>query len=164
MNPSEVATSLLIERTLSASSAYRKVDDSLYTVKQGSTYVLIHVAPWGDDRAVVRCFAQLVRGVPLLGELARQLIIMNAHLRFGAFAYEPGTSMVLFQHSILGGATLDPEELVATVTDVALIADEFDDRIQARYGGQTMKDMLEEAAFEKILEGDPSAFSFDPED
>ena len=40
-----VATSCsTIEKTLSKSAAYRKVDDRLYVVKQGSSYVMISVA------------------------------------------------------------------------------------------------------------------------
>jgi hypothetical protein len=161
MNPAEVATALLIEQTLSNSHAYRKIDESLYTVKQGSCYVMINIVPWTEDKALVRCVAQLVRGVRMDGRLAQQLLELNAHMRFGAFAYEPEGQLVLFIHSILGGATLDPEELVATVRDVALVADDYDDRIVAKYGGQTMKDLLEEAALEKILEKDPEAFQFE---
>jgi hypothetical protein len=41
-------------RTLQNSPAYRKVDDSLYVIKQGSAYVMINVVPWGDNRAMVR--------------------------------------------------------------------------------------------------------------
>jgi hypothetical protein len=160
MNPAEVASALLIERTLKTSPAYRKVDESLYTVKQGSSYVMINVVPWGDDRALVRCVAQLVKGVQMDGALARQLLELNAHLRFGAFAYDPDGQLVLFLHSILGGATLDSEELLATVRDVALIADEYDDRIAKKYGGHTMKDLLEEAAMERILENDPKRFNW----
>lgn len=163
MNPAEVATALLIERSLSGSPAYRKVDDSLYAVKQGSSYVLVNVVPWGSDKALVRCVAQLVKGVEMDGALALQLLELNGHLRFGAFAYDPDGQLVLFQHSILGGPTLDAEELITTVRDIALIADEYDDRIIRKYGGQTMKDLLEEAAMERILDHDPEAFDFDPE-
>jgi hypothetical protein len=164
MNPAEVATALLIERTLSNSPAYKKVDDSLYAVKQGSTYVLINVVPWGTDKALVRCVAQLVKGVTMEAALAQQLLELNAHLRFGAFAFDPDGELILFLHSILGGATLDPEELIATVRDVALIADEYDDRIIRKYGGQTMKDIVEEAAMERIIDQDPEAFDFGREE
>lgn len=160
MNPAEVATTLLIEKTLKSNHAYRRIDDALYTVKQGSSYVMINVVPWGSDRALVRCCAQLVKGVQMDGEFAQQLLELNAHLRFGAFAYDPDGELVLFLHSILGGATLDAEELLATVKDVALIADEYDDRIVKKYGGQTMRDLLEEAAVERILDHDPKAFRF----
>jgi hypothetical protein len=161
MNPAEVATSLLIEKTLARSPAYRKVDDSLYVIKQGSAYVMISVVPWGDNRAMVRCTSQLVKGVDVDGGLAKQLLELNAHLRFGAFAWDPGEHTVLFTHTILGGHTLDPEELTATLRDVALVADEYDDKLMKKYGGQRMIDLLEEAAMERIMDKDPNSFRFD---
>jgi hypothetical protein len=163
MNPAEIATSLLIERTLGDNHAYRKIDDRLYTIKQGSAYVMINVVPWGPDKALVRCVAQMVKGLRMDGKLALELLELNGHLRFGAFAFDPDGELLLFQHSMLGGTTLDGEELLATLHDVALIADEYDDRIIKRYGGQTMMELLEEAAFERILEHDPGAFKFDEE-
>lgn len=160
MNPAEVATALVIEKTLQDSPAYRKVDDRLYVVKQGSAYVMINVVPWSEDKAMVRCVAQLVKGARLDADLAMQLMKLNAHLRFGAFALDTTDNLVLFIHAILGGTTLDPDELLATLSDVALIADEYDDKIVAKYGGQRMRDILEEAALERILATDPDAFDF----
>lgn len=160
MNPAEVATALLIESTLKNSPAYRKVDDSLYVIKQGSAYVMISILPWGDNRAMLRCTAQLVKGVDVDGPLAKQLLELNSYLRFGAFAVDPAEHVILFQHTILGGTTLDPEELTATLRDVALIADEYDDKLMKKYGGQRMIDLLEEAALERIMEKDPSSFDF----
>ncbi len=147
------ATIQLIEATLGKSPAYSRIDDKLYVVKQGSTYVMINVLPWGDDRAVVRCASQLVRGVKLATDLSRKLLEMNGILRFGAFAYVPEGSVILFLHSILGGHTLDPEELVATVRDVALVADEYDDRIATKFGGQTMQELLEESVLTHMQGG-----------
>ena len=161
MNPAEVATALLIEKTLENSPAYRKIDDTLYVIKQGSAYVMISVVPWGDNKAMVRCTSQLVTGVDVDGPLAKQLLELNGHLRFGAFAWDPGEHTVLFTHTILGGTTLDPEELVATLRDVALIADEYDDKLMKKYGGQRMIDLLEEAAMERIMEKDPKGFHFE---
>jgi len=161
MNPAEVATSLLIERTLQDSPAYRKVDDSLYVIKQGSAYVMISVVAWGDNKAMVRCTSQLVKGVDVDGPLAKQLLELNGHLRFGAFAIDPADHTVLFTHTILGGTTLDPKELMATLRNVALIADEYDDKLMKKYGGQRMIDLLEEAAMERIMEKEPEGFNFD---
>jgi len=163
MNPAERATAAIIERTLSESPAYRKVDDRLYVVKQGSAFVMINVVPMEEERAMVRCVAQLVRGAELNRELAVELLSLNGHLRFGAFAYDPDGPLVLFIHSILGGETLDPDELLATVSDVALIADEYDDKIVRKYGGQTMRDLLEEAAIDRLLQSDPDNFEFKAE-
>ena len=80
--------------------------------------------------------------------LALQLLEMNALLRFGAFAYVPAGDVIIFSHTLLGGATLDAEELNTTIRDVAIIADEYDDRIAARYGGQTMQELLEESVID----------------
>lgn len=160
MNPAEVASALLIESTLSTQGSFRKVDDRLYVIKQGSTYVMINIVPIGEERALVRCSAQLVKGVAMEERLAIELLHLNSQLRFGAFAYDPVGKLVLFIHSILGGSTLDADELIATLTDVAILADEYDDKIIEKYGGQTMSDLLEEAALDRILEADPSTFEF----
>lgn len=160
MNSAETATARVIEESLAETGSYRKVDDRLYVIKQGSTYVMINIVPWGKERALVRCVAQLVKGVNLDANLANKLLCLNAHLRFGAFGYDPEGKLVLFIHSILGGETLDTAELLATVTDVAVIADEYDDKIIRGHGGQTMRDLLEEAALNRLLAADPESFHF----
>jgi len=147
-----------IEKALGKSPAFRKVEDNLYVVKQGSSYVMISVIPTGpksrhDDRAVVRVVSQVVSGVTPEPSLFRQLLILNGQLRFGAFAYVPDGNLILFTHSILGGATMDEREVVATVHDVALVADEYDDRIVARYGGARMQDVIEQSAIAHIFGG-----------
>lgn len=160
MNDAEKATISVIEDTLSEHGSYRQVEERLYVIKQGSTYVMINVVPWAEDKALVRCCAQLARGVDMCEELAIDLLHLNSQLRFGAFAYEPSERVVLFLHSILGGHTMDSDELLATLTDVALIADEYDDQIIEFYGGQTMHDLLEDRALLNILDTDPTEFSF----
>jgi hypothetical protein len=160
MNPAELATQEIIEQTLQNNPAYRKLDSKLYIVKQGSTFVMINLVPLDGERAQVRCVAQLVKGVNITPELALEMLSLNARLRFGAFAYEPNGQLILIIHSILGGETLDPAELITTLSDVALLADEYDDRIIAKYGGQTMRDLLEEAAIDRIVaSADVSAFA-----
>ena len=160
MNDAELATAKLIEETLSEHGSYRKIDERLYVIKQGSTYVMINVVPWPDDKALVRVCAQLVRGVTMEEDLAVDLLHLNGQLRFGAFAYEPNEAIVFFLHSIMGGTTLDATELLATLTDVAIIADEYDNQIIEFYGGQTMHDLLEDQALINILDTDPTEFSF----
>ena len=151
-----------IERVLGKSPAFKKVEDQLYVVKQGSSYVMISVVQTGgkkerDDRAIVRVTAQVVAGVRPEASLFRQLLILNSKLRFGAFAYVPDGSLILFAHAILGGEHMDPREIVATVHDVAIVADEYDDRIVARYGGQRMQDVVEQSAMSRLFGGDHSS-------
>src|SRR5260370_29641988 len=112
---------------------------------------MISVVPSGpkgkaNDRALVRVVAQVVAGVRPEPSLFRQLLILNGQLRFGAFAYIPDGDLIMFGHSILGGDTMDDKELVATVHDVALVADEYDDRIVARYGGARSQGVIQREA------------------
>ncbi len=160
MNSAERKTCEIVEETLGRTKTYRRIEDKLYVVKQGSSYVLVSVVPWGKEKAIVRCVAQLVKGVRMTEGLSIQLLELNALLRFGAFAYVKDKQLVLFLHAILGGFTLDAEELLVTIRDVALIADEWDDKIVERFGGQRMQDLLEESALARVLCSEPDAFAW----
>ena len=160
MNQAEDKTCNTIEQTLDGHKAFRKVEEGLYVVKQGSSYVMINVVPWEDRHAVVRCVAQVVKGVEMTPNLALELLSFNAHLRFGAFAYVEQGSVILFSHSILGGETLDSDELLETIRDVALVSDEWDDKIIERHGGQRMQDLLEEAVFASRTADGPDDFEW----
>jgi hypothetical protein len=146
----------VIERALGKSPAFQKVEESLYVVRQGSSYVMVSVVPTGkssqhDDKAIVRVVANVASGVRPEASLFRQLLILNGRLRFGAFAYVPEGDVIVFHHSMLGGSGMDEKELIATVHDVALVADEYDDRIVARYGGSRMQDMIERNAMQHLF-------------
>ncbi len=144
----------IIEKTLGKSAAFRKVDERLYVVHQGSTYVTISVIDAGrssHEKPIVRVYARVVSGVTAEPALFRQLLVLNARMRFGAFAYVPDGQVILFVHSLLGGEHMDSRELVASVSDVALVADGYDDLIVARYGGQRMQDLVEDVAMQHLL-------------
>jgi hypothetical protein len=149
----------LIERILGLSAAHKQsergvyIDRGLYVIKQGSSYVMISVIATGPshESALVRVTAQVVAGVRPEPPLLRQLLILNGKLRFGAFAYEPDGELILFSHALLGGATLNANEVLAAVHDVALVADRYDDHIVARYGGRRMQDVVEESAWARLL-------------
>jgi len=149
-NPAVLESCARIEAVLGASTAFRQVEPCLYVVKQGSAYVLIQVIPWGSQRALVRLVAQLVRNVALSEQLAARLLKLNARLRFGAFGYVEDGRLVTFTHTLLGGRTLDREELVAALRDVALLADEWDNKIAAEAGGETFEMVIEDAAMAQI--------------
>src|SRR5262249_25141485 len=109
------------------------------------------------EKPIVRVYARVASGVNPEASLFRQLLTLNARMRFGAFAYVPEGHVILFVHSMLGGEHMDSTELNATGTDVAVAADAFDDMIVARYGGQRMQDLVEDAAMQHLLgEGDDS--------
>jgi hypothetical protein len=150
---------VLIERILGLSAAHKQsergvyIDKGLYVIKQGSSYVMISVIATGaaQESALVRVTAQVVAGVRPEPQLLRQLLILNGKLRFGAFAYEPDGELILFSHALLGGSTLNANEVLAAVHDVALVADRYDDHIVARYGGRRMQDVVEESAWARLL-------------
>ena len=157
-NPFEKTCST-IERLLGLNAQHREsdrglyIDRGLYVIKQGSSYVMIAVLKTGPtgDHILVRVTAQVVAGVRAEGALLRQLLILNGKLRFGAFAYEPNGELILFSHALLGGGTLNANEVLAAVHDVALVADRYDDHIVARYGGRRMQDVVEESAWASVL-------------
>ena len=159
MNRAEQITAQRIETALTNNPACKKLDERVFVVKQGSTFVMLTVMPVDADRAQVRCIAQLVKGVNMTPDLALELLTLNARLRFGAFAYAEGARLVLLTHSLLGGDTLDPEELQATLGDLARVADEYDDYIIERHGGQRMADLLEASQIGQLFR-DPQSSAF----
>jgi hypothetical protein len=142
-----------LESLLKPSPAYRRIEDGLYVVKQGSSLVMISVHPWKEEHVVIRLTAQLVQGVTMSSELALELLEMNATLRFGAFAFVPAGDVVAFVHTLLDRALSDEREFRATLAAFALIADEYDNRIADRYGGSTMADLLEEQTIQHLRSG-----------
>jgi hypothetical protein len=150
MNDATRASCAKIEQVLGQSPAFQRVDKNFYVVRQGSAYVYLLVSDWGEDRALVRFVAQLARGVEIDPDLALKLLRINARLRFGAFGYVRDSSCITFSHTLLGGETLDDDEILTTLRDVALVSDEYDDQIVEEAGGQTMQQLLEESALASL--------------
>ena len=147
------AASQKIEKMLGASPAYRKVEDGLFAVKQGSSMIMIKVHPW-KDHALIRLVAQLVKGVSMECMLAVELLQLNAVLRFGAFAFVPEGQAIVLCHTLLDRDLGDKDEFTQTIRDFAFVADEYDDRIAARYGGQTMEDLMEESVIARMRQAE----------
>jgi hypothetical protein len=142
-----------IEKMLKDSPAYRKVEDGLYAVKQGSCMIMIKVHPW-KDHSIIRLVAQLVKGVNMECGLAVEMLGLNAVLRFGAFAFVPEGQAIILCHTLLDRDLGDREEFLETIRDFAYVADDYDDRIAARYGGQTMEDLMEESVLARVRKFD----------
>jgi hypothetical protein len=152
-----------LEETLAGSPAFARVEPRFYVLRQGTAYLHIHVLPWEPDRALVRLVAQLARGVEMTPDLALKLLRLNAKLRFGAFGYVPQGSCVVFGHTLLGGETLDPEEITTTLRDLSMLADEFDDRIVEEAGGQRMQDLIDASASDALFSDIDPAGAWDEE-
>jgi hypothetical protein len=152
-----------LEETLADSPAFARVEPRFYVVRQGTAYVHIHVLSWEPDRALVRLVAQLARGVEMTPDLALKLLRLNARLRFGAFGYVPQGSCVVFGHTLLGGETLDPEEITTALRDLSMLADEFDDRIVEEAGGKRMQDLIDASAAAALFSDTDPAGAWDEE-
>ena len=134
-------TSERVQSALSNHRAYEKVDDFLYIVKQGSTFVSIRITEMGEY-AVVRFIAHLLKGSKISFEMAMKLLGLNAVLKFGAFSYVPQGDLVLFSHTLLGGETLDEPEIITCLEEVSNTADKWDNKLSDLYGGTRMEELV----------------------
>jgi len=126
------------EKMLGDNPAYRKVEEGFFVIKQGSSRVMIRVHPW-KDHAVIRLAAQLVKGVRMEAPLALELLELKrgSALRIVCLrAGRRGRDPLLHPGRPRAGSR---EEFLETIRDFAFVADEYDDRIAARYGGRPWK-------------------------
>jgi len=121
-------------------SVLRKPDRPILGVMHGSAFAQVGVFPWGDDDTIITTRAYVVTGTELTADLMRYLLGENAGMRFGAFGVDDEGD-IIFEHSIVG-STCDQKELEASVIHVARTADEYDDRIVARWGGERALDQI----------------------
>lgn len=121
----------------------KTMDDTL-VLQEGSTFIYARAFPIGDKKAGVEVFAYVVADVDVTEELMRYLLTYNLRLILGAFGLavgEDGKATVLLSHSILGD-TMSRDELYASVSAIARVADDLDDQIVKAFGGKTALDKL----------------------
>ena len=110
-----------------------------FYLKYGSTVLEISIDPYEEDDAVIEVLAFCVQGVEPSFEMMQELLRLNTQVPLGAFSMV-GTS-IFFSHSFLGGR-LRPEQLIASLDSVASISDEYDEKLVAKYGGETALERL----------------------
>lgn len=116
-----------------------KVMDDTFVLQEGSTFVYARTFPIGEDKAGVEVFSYVAVDVEITEDLMRYLLTYNLRLILGAFGLsisEDGRATVLLTHTLLG-ETMDREELYASLSAIAKVADDLDDRIVAAFGGKT---------------------------
>jgi hypothetical protein len=114
-----------------------------FYLKYGSTVLEISIDPYEEDDAVIEVLAFCVQGVEASFELMQELLRLNAEVPLGAFSLVGGD--IFFSHSFLG-RRLPPEQLIASLDMVASISDEYDERLVAKYGGETAIERLRSSA------------------
>lgn len=118
-------------------------DDAL-VLQEGSTFVYARAFPIGEKKAGVEIFSYVALDVAVTDELMRYLLTYNLRLILGAFGIAiggDGKATVVLSHSILGD-TMSRDELYASVTAIARVADELDDQIVKSFGGRTALDKV----------------------
>lgn len=110
-----------------------------FYLKYGSTVLEISINPYEEDDAVIEILAFCVQGVEQTYELMAELLTLNAEVPLGAFSMSDRD--IFYSHSFLG-RRLRPEQLIASLDSVASISDLYDERLVAKYGGETALERL----------------------
>lgn len=111
--------------------------DGDFMFRGDSTMTFGEVLPWGDDDVIFNVWAPVLRKVPITNELCR--FVATEPFVFGNLVLheEPdGRSGDLqFQYRILAN-DIDDSELRMAVLMVAMTADDLDDKLVKRFGGE----------------------------
>jgi hypothetical protein len=114
-----------------------------FYLKYGSTVLEISIGAYEEDDAVIEILAFCVQGVEPTFELMAELLRLNVEVPLGAFSMVGQD--IFYSHSFLG-RRLRPEQLIASLDSVASISDLYDERLVARYGGETALERLRSTA------------------
>lgn len=119
-------------------TATARDDGPSFVMRNGSAYVQVTILPINDQHTCVRAHSWVVTGVENTPELLQFLLKENLNMRFGAFGIDD-VGDICFTHAILG-ETLESPALMYTLMGVASVADDYDDKIVGRFGGQRAVD------------------------
>lgn len=126
-----------------------KLMDDTFVLQEGTTFVYTRPFAIGDKKSGVEIFSYVTVDVDVTEELMRYLLTYNLRLILGGFGLsigEDGKGSVILTHTILGD-TMEREELYASVSAIARVADELDEQIATAFGGTT--------ALSKLIAGQP---------
>lgn len=112
---------------------WEKLDEPGFNIFLGSAWVEVRVYPWGED-SIINTSSTVVIGAELRPDLLEFLLRTNAKMQFGGFSLD-AEGNILFEHSIVG-STCDQNELEESVLAVLEVADDYDDKIVAGWGGK----------------------------
>ncbi len=130
---------------------YHDPDNDHFYVRYGTTVLEIAVEPYGPDESVVNIMSYCVQDVELEEDLLLGLLELNHQLLCGSFSLVGND--IFFAHSLYGKG-LEPRDLLRAITSVATVADDYDDRIVARYGGQTALEKIQDTGGWRKRSGD----------
>lgn len=121
--------------------AFQDPENHHFYVRYGSTVLEIANEPYGPEESTVTIMSYCVQGVEMEEQLLRVLLKLNHEIPFGCFSLVDNN--IFFSYSLFG-RTLTRSNLITAISAVATHADDYDDEIVARYGGQTALDLIQE--------------------
>lgn len=147
-NPQQEKTHSQVGQILSElfDEPFHDEEDGHFYVRFGSTILEISVEPYGQDETVVMIMAYCVQGVELDEQLLLGLLELNYSLPLGSFSV--ADQDIFFSYSVFGH-NLDGRSLLAALEAVASISDDYDERIVAKYGGETALQRIQQAGNRK---------------
>lgn len=120
------------------SSVITHGEETILLTRSGSAIAYTRVIPWGEEEAIILTRSCVVTNVEITQDLTLFLLRENDNLFFGRFAIDRENN-VIFEHSLLG-STCDRENLKTSIIAVIRFADEYDDLIVERWGGERALD------------------------
>ena len=120
---------------------YHDPENDHFYVRYGTTVLEISVDPYGAEETMIMIMSYCVQDVEIEEELLTGLLQLNHQMTCGHFSVVGND--IFFAHSLFG-RSLDPRDLLRAITAVATVADDYDDRIVARYGGQTALERIQD--------------------
>ncbi len=130
---------------------YHDPENDHFYVRYGTTVLEISVEPYGPEEAMVTIMSYCVQDVEVEDDLLLGLLELNHQLLCGSFSVVGND--IFFAHSLFG-SSLEPRDLLRAITSVATLADDYDDRIVARYGGQTALEKIQDTGGWRKRAGD----------
>lgn len=130
---------------------YHDPENDHFYVRYGTTVLEISVEPHGPEESIVRIMSYCVQDVEMEEELLLGLLELNHQLLCGSFSVVDND--IFFAHSLYG-RNLEPRDLLRAITSVATLADDYDDKIVARYGGQTALEKIQDTGGWRKRAGD----------
>jgi hypothetical protein len=125
---------------------YHDAENGHFYVGYGSTILELSVEPYGPEETVVLVTAYCAQGIEPEEDLLLGLLELNHELPVGGFSLVGRD--VFYSHALFG-KTLDRKNLLGAIAAVATISDDYDDRIVAKYGGQTALDRIQQTGGRK---------------
>ena len=128
-----------VQRILADALGSVSIDkDGDFHVRDGSAVVFIHVYALDSGVSMINVYSIALSNVPLTPELYRWVATEGQAFRFGRCMVaegDNGLGRMMMTHTLLGDY-LDAEELKWAVFALLSTADDLDDQLKARFGGE----------------------------